>query len=66
MHQKEKASSLSQALWQQIRFRSWLYPISILLRIPGFALFMVAGLVTARYFDTPDRFSECRNYRADV
>jgi ATP-binding cassette subfamily B protein len=40
-----------QAIWQLIRFRPGLYPISILLRIPGFALFLAPGLVTRSYFD---------------
>ncbi|HET8842089.1 MAG TPA: ABC transporter ATP-binding protein, partial [Ktedonobacteraceae bacterium] len=48
----KKPLTMGQALWPLIRFRPWLFPTSIILRIPGFALFLVLGLVMARYFDT--------------
>lgn len=50
--EQEKARlTMRQAIWQLIRFRPWLFPISVLLRIPGFALFLVLGLVTWAYFN---------------
>lgn len=52
------ALTMRQALWQLVRFRPWLFCTSFLLRIPGFSLFLVLGLVTWAYFNlltgTPD------------
>ncbi len=50
--QKKKHMTMGQTLWSLVSFRFWLFPTSIILRIPGFALFLVLGLVTTRYFDT--------------
>lgn len=50
--QRKNRMSMSQAIWALVSFRPWLFSTSIFLRIPGFALFLVLGLVTARYFDT--------------
>jgi ATP-binding cassette, subfamily B, bacterial len=43
--------SMRQAFWALIRFRPWLFPLSALLRVPGFAIFLVFGLVTFAYFN---------------
>jgi ATP-binding cassette, subfamily B, bacterial len=47
----KKRLTMAQALGQLVRFRPWLFPTSVLLRLPGFALFLVPGLVTLAYFN---------------
>jgi ATP-binding cassette, subfamily B, bacterial len=41
-----------QALWRLVRFRPWLYPVSVLFRIFGYALFLPLGLIMSTYLNT--------------